>query len=225
DITARKQAESALRRYQLLSENARDIMLFISQEGRIVEANRAAVTAYGFDRETLLTKTIYDLRDPTSVSSVDTQMREADSSGILFEATHRRADGTLFPVEVSSIGTTIDGQRVLLSIIRDISARRQIEAAQAQLAAIVQSSSDAISGKALDSTIMSWNPGAERMYGYTAEEAVGRSIGMLAPPDRPDEIPEILERLKRGERIDRLETRRMRKDGTIIDVSLTISPI
>jgi PAS domain S-box-containing protein len=225
DISERKRAEDALARYQLLSEYARDIMLFIDPAGRIVEANRAAVASYGYDRETLLGKSIYDLRDPASAPSVDTQMQQADSGGILFETTHRRADGTLFPVEVSSIGAVVGDRRVLVSIIRDISARRRIEAAQAQLAAIVESTDDAIIGKALDGTILSWNAAAERMYGYTAAEVLGRPIQLLAPPDRFDEIPQLLERLRRGERIARLETRRMRKDGSILDVSLTISPI
>jgi len=225
DITARMQAEDTLARYQLLSEHARDIMLFIGQDGRVVEANRAAVAAYGYDRDALLGKTIYDLRDPASAPAVDAQMEQADSSGILFETVHRRADGTLFPVEVSAIGALIDRRRVLISIIRDISVRRRIEAAQAQLAAIVQSTDDAIIGKTLEGIIISWNAAAERIYGYSAEEAIGRSIQMLAPPDRSDEIPQILDRIKHGERIARLETTRMRKDGTLIPVSLTISPI
>jgi len=225
DITARMQAEDTLARYQLLSEHARDIMLFIGQDGRVVEANRAAVAAYGYDRDALLGKTIYDLRDPASAPAIDAQMEQADSSGILFETVHRRADGTLFPVEVSAIGALIDRRRVLISIIRDISVRRRIEAAQAQLAAIVQSTDDAIIGKTLEGIIISWNAAAERIYGYSAEEAIGRSIQMLAPPDRSDEIPQILERIKHGERIARLETTRMRKDGTLVPVSLTISPI
>jgi PAS domain S-box-containing protein len=225
DITTRKQAEDTLARYQLLSENAHDIMLFVGPGGRIIEANRAAVAAYGYDRDTLLSKTIYDLRDPPTIPAIEPQMQQASSSGVLFESMHRRADGTSFPVEVSSSGVVIDQRQVLVSIIRDISERRRAEATQAQLAAIVQSSADAIIGKQLDGTIISWNAAAEQIYGYRADEVTGRSITLLAPPDRADEIPQILERLKRGERIDRLETMRMRKDQTLIDVALTISPI
>jgi PAS domain S-box-containing protein len=225
DISARRQAEAALARYQLLSENARDIMLFVDAGGRIIEANLAAVAAYGYDRDTLLAKTIHDLRDPATIPVLEAQMQQAGGSGILFETTHRRADGTVFSVEVSSIGAQIGDQHVLLSIIRDITARRQIEAAQAQLAAIVQSSDDAIFSKTLDGTLISWNAAAERIYGYSAEEAIGRSVHMLAPPDRPNEIAQILDQLKRGERISRLETLRVRKDGSILPVSLTISPI
>ncbi|MDE3112529.1 MAG: PAS domain-containing sensor histidine kinase [Chloroflexota bacterium] len=93
------------------------------------------------------------------------------------------------------------------------------------LASIVASADDAIIGKLLDGTIVSWNPAAERIYGYAAAEAVGQSVSMLVPPDRPDELPEIMARLARGERIEPYETERVRKDGARIRVVLTISPI
>jgi PAS domain S-box-containing protein len=93
------------------------------------------------------------------------------------------------------------------------------------LAAIVDSSDDAIIGKTLDGTIVSWNPGAERIYGYRADEIIGRSISVLVPPDHPDELPPIFERLRNGERIDHYETTRIRKDGRRITVSVTISPV
>jgi PAS domain S-box-containing protein/excisionase family DNA binding protein len=103
--------------------------------------------------------------------------------------------------------------------------RQRAEEVRFQLAAIVESSDDTIIGKYLDGVIFSWNAGAERMYGYTAEEVIGRSVAMLVPPDMPNELPSILERLRRGERIERYETVRIRKDGRRIDVSLTISPV
>jgi two-component system, chemotaxis family, CheB/CheR fusion protein len=93
------------------------------------------------------------------------------------------------------------------------------------LAAIVESSDDAIVSKTLDGTITSWNPAAEKLFGYTSEEAIGRPIAILAPPDRASEMPEILERIRRGEKVDHYETRRRRKDGSLIDISLTVSPI
>ena len=91
--------------------------------------------------------------------------------------------------------------------------------------AIVDSSDDAIVSKDLHSTIMSWNKGAERVFGYSAEEMIGESIIKLLPPDRPNEEAQILARLHRGEQVEHFETRRQRKDGRVIDVSLTISPI
>ena len=93
------------------------------------------------------------------------------------------------------------------------------------LAAIVDSSDDAIIGKTLDGVIISWNKGAERLYGYSATEVIGRPISILIPPERPDELPQIMERLRRGERIDHFRTDRVRKDGERIEVSVTISPV
>jgi PAS domain S-box-containing protein len=94
-----------------------------------------------------------------------------------------------------------------------------------RLAAIVRSSTDAIIGKTLEGIITSWNNGAEEVYGYTSEEIVGRPVTVLVPPDRHDEVDTILERVSRGERVERLETRRVRKDGTEFDASVSISPI
>src|SRR5215216_1552490 len=108
---------------------------------------------------------------------------------------------------------------------RDITERKQAEEARARLAAIVQSSEDAIIGKTLEGTITDWNRGAQKIYGYSAEEVIGKPINILVPPDRPNEIPKILERLRRGEAIEHYETVRMTKDGRRVDISLTISPI
>jgi two-component system, chemotaxis family, CheB/CheR fusion protein len=93
------------------------------------------------------------------------------------------------------------------------------------LAAIVESSDDAIVSKTLDGTITSWNPAAERLFGYTAEEVIGHPISILAPPDRENEMPANLERIRRGERVERYDTVRPRKDGSLVDTSLTVSPI
>lgn len=103
--------------------------------------------------------------------------------------------------------------------------RRRAEMSLAHMAAIVESSDDAIIGMALDGTVLSWNFGAEKIYGYSAEEALGHRISLVAPPISAGEIPQIFEKIKRGERMERYETVRVKKDGTPIDVSLTISPI
>jgi PAS domain S-box-containing protein len=94
-----------------------------------------------------------------------------------------------------------------------------------RLAAIVESSDDAIIGKTLDGIVTSWNPGAARMYGYTAPEMVGCSVSRLFPPDRAGELAPILDQLRREEQVDHFETRRVRKDGTVIDVSVSVAPI
>lgn len=225
DITERQQTENLLTRYKLLFEYARDILLFVGMDARIIEANHAAQMAYGYTHDELCSMTIYDLRDSTTSTSVSSQMQQADYEGILFETRHRRKDGSSFPVEVNSRGAEFHGKQVLLSVIRDISRRRNMELASTQLAAIVASSEDAIIGKTLDGYIFTWNAAAERLYGYTAADIEGKHISLLAPPDRTDEIPEILKRLRRGEHISRFETVRVRKDGSRVDISLSISPI
>jgi PAS domain S-box-containing protein len=129
DITERKRVEETLEKYRILSENARDIALFIDRDGQILEANRAAVEAYGYTREELLSLTIYDIRVGDPGHHIDEQMDTSFEKGILFEALHRRKDGSAFPVEVSSQGRIIDGRKVLLSIVRDITVRKGIEEA------------------------------------------------------------------------------------------------
>src|ERR1051326_3699138 len=113
----------------------------------------------------------------------------------------------------------------VLWVNRADAARRRAEGRDVELAAIVDSSSDAILGKKLDGTITSWNKGAERMYGYSEEEVLGKNISMLAAPGRKEEIPRLLAELRSGHRIEQFETQRQRKDGKVIYVSLAISPI
>jgi PAS domain S-box-containing protein len=120
---------------------------------------------------------------------------------------------------------TRDGNDLLLLTLHDITERKQAERATSLLAAIVGFSDDAIISKKLDGTITSWNKSAERLFGYTAEEAIGQHVTLIVPWERRSEQEEILRRLARGERVDHFETVRRRKDGTILDVSLAISPI
>lgn len=128
DITKVKQAEDILRRYELLSKHSRDSALFVRRgDGRILEANDAAVRTYGYSREELLNITITDLRTPDCAATAPAQMEEADTHGILFETMHRTKGGRIFPVEVSSCGVDIDDDRILLSLVRDISKRKVVE--------------------------------------------------------------------------------------------------
>jgi PAS domain S-box-containing protein len=132
DATARKQAEAALERLAVMAEQVYDPVLLVARDGRILEANAAAAAAYGHDHAALLGLSIDDLRPPETQEIMAAQMAKADQGGVLFETLHRRADGSLFPVEVSSIGAEVSGQRVLVSVIRDITERKQAEAALRQ---------------------------------------------------------------------------------------------
>jgi len=136
-----------------------------------------------------------------------------------------RQDGSEFPVEIGLNPVFADEGLCVLAAIVDITERRRIEKTNRQLAAIVESSDDAIIGKTLDGTITIWNHGAEALYGYSAQEMIGRTIDCLMPSDRQEERADILDRIEQGESLDHFDTVRVRRDGTPIDVSLTMSPI
>jgi PAS domain S-box-containing protein len=136
-------------------------------------------------------------------------------------------DGTERPID-DSAAPIRDGDGAVIGavlVFRDVTERMRTEEVRARLAAIVESSDDAIVSKTLDGVIRSWNAGAERLFGYTPEEAVGRPITLIIPPERHDEERTILDRLTRGERIEHFETVRVAKDGRRIDISLTVSPV
>ena len=150
------------------------------------------------------------------------------------EAIAERPDGTRVPFIpyptplFDSSGALTGAVNTLVDITHRHAAESRIRESEARyrtLAAVVESSEDAIVTKDLDAVITSWNWGAERLFGYTAEEAIGKPITLLIPKDRHNEEPAILERIRRGERVEHYDTIRQRKDGTLIDISLTISPL
>lgn len=136
------------------------------------------------------------------------------------DGSERLIDDSAAPIR-SSTGELVG----VVLVFRDVSDRRASELAALRLAAIVEGSEDAIVGKTLQGIVTSWNPGAQKLFGYTAAEMIGKSITRLLPPDRLNEEQQILARLQRGERVEHFETPRIRKDGSIVHVSLTISPI
>jgi two-component system CheB/CheR fusion protein len=134
-------------------------------------------------------------------------------------------DGQTFLMRIRPYCTMTDVIDGVVITFVDISERKRQEDTWARLAAIVESSHDAITGEDLDGIITSWNRGAEQLYGYTAEEVVGKSSATLFPPDRLDEASELLTRIRHGDRVDRYETVGRRKDGSLVDISLTTSPV
>ncbi len=228
-VNKRLRAEEKLReneqRYAQMFREHRSIMLLIDPaDGQIVDANPAACQFYGYDTQTLTSMKISQINTLTQ-DEVNAEMeRAAKAHRTLFVFRHRLASGDIRDVEVRSGPVQVEGRTLLYSIIRDVTERILAEKVRAQLASIVESSDDAIIGKALDGTITSWNAGAERIYGYTAGEAIGQHIRILTPPQE-DDIDHILERIRRGERVNNYETTRLRKDGTPVHVSLSVSPI
>jgi PAS domain S-box-containing protein len=136
-----------------------------------------------------------------------------------------RAEGAEFPVELSITRIGTAEPPTFTGFVRDITERKRVETIQAQFAAIIESSADAIIGKTLQGIITSWNPGAEMLFGYSADEVVGKPMLILIPPDRAAEETAILDQIAGGVRIIHFETVRLRRDGSRIEVSATISPI
>jgi two-component system, cell cycle sensor histidine kinase and response regulator CckA len=140
------------------------------------------------------------------------------------EVTGLHSSGKEIPLEISIGEDVRDGQRIFTGICRDITGRNRAEH-ERQLAAIVESSGDAIIARDLNGMITSWNKGAEGIFGYAAPEVIGQPLSVLVPPERSGEIAQIMERLKRGEQVDHHETVRLAKNGRHVQVSLTVSPI
>jgi PAS domain S-box-containing protein len=211
-----------------------DAVVVIDEQGHIVTLNGVAEHLTGWTASDAKGKALTDV-----VALVDEQDRlrteppisPPSRAGQGWGKAHRALllarDGAERPVEacIVPLGDAIGSARGSVLVFRDISERRRAELEQAQLAAIVESSDDAIIGKRLDGTITGWNRGAERLYGYSAEEMKGQSITRIFPPWLRDEFAHIQNRLTRGERIDHYETTRIRKDGKAIPVSITVSPI
>lgn len=153
------------------------------------------------------------LREKRPVRGLEAFAERPDGSRVLFLA---------FPTPIFDSEGNLTGA---VNMLVDQTAGSIADESAQRYSAIIQSSDDAIVAKDLDGTISEWNRGAERLFGYTAEEAVGRPVAMLVPSDRADEEPDILARIRRGERIDHFETIRRRKDGSLVEISLSVSPI
>jgi PAS domain S-box-containing protein len=229
DVTSRRRAELEKGRLiSVLERSLNEIYIFDTEMLRFEYVNEGARRNLGYTMEEMLKMTPLDLQPEFNESTFRDKVKpllSGEKEKHIFQTVHRRKDKTLYPVEVHLQSVAHEGQRVFLAVILDITERRQSEEAKARLAAVVESSDDAIISKTLEGIITSWNEGARRMYGYEADEVIGKSVTILIPPHLIDEEPEIIQRLKQGKKIDHYETVRMRKDGTLLDVALTVSPI
>jgi PAS domain S-box-containing protein len=232
DITGRKQAEQTLReseeRFRTIVDATPECVKLVACDGTLLMMNQAGLRMIeAAEPEIAMGASVYGLIAPEHRNAYrefnehichgGKGLLEYDIIGL--RGTRRQMETQAAPLRLP------DGSVVQLGVTRDISERRKAEENRALLGAIVDSSDDAIISKDLNGIITSWNDGAERMFGYTAEEIVGKPVLMLIPDDRKDEEPDILARLERGERIDHFETIRRRKDGELLHISLTISPI
>ncbi len=220
-------------RYELFASASRDIILFVRvADGRLLDANEAAVTAYGVPREELLRRTIFDLRSAEERDRARRLLAEAAEAGaLMFETEHQRADGTRFPVEISATAATLGGERVMLAIVRDITERRRTERehqaaarrdaeqqGELRFRALVENSTDVLNVFDADGVIRLWSPGVHNVLGWTEAEVVGRPIGDFLHADERSAIHEAIEALLRQPDVpQRLEHRIRTRDGGWIE--------
>ena len=218
-------------RYRALLEAAPDAVIVVNQSSAIVLVNAQAEKLFGYRRSELMGQPAEILISERSRVQHNEQYSRFLTSNSErptvagLELFGLRKDGSEFPAEIRL--SPLDTNRGILisSAVRDISDRRRTEEDLRRLASIVVCSDDAIIGKTLEGIITDWNAGAERIYGYSEKEAIGRPVTMLVPSDRANEIPAMLERIKRGEVIDHFETLRIRRDGKVFHMEITESPI
>jgi len=232
DMTARNEAEEDRRRSDLALaaiEFSGDPIISATPDGIITSWNPAAERVFGYTSEEIIGQPGILLSPQDLVDETGAVMARVRAGEVVdnLESFRVRRDGTVFPVSLTVAPIRDEAGAVIgtTAIPRDVTdQRRAFEAAQ-QMAAIIENSDDAIIGKTLGGVITSWNPAAERMYGYTSEEMIGRSIDLLSPVDEAEEVRSILARIRDGQHVERLNTVRVRQDGTTLTVSLTVSPI
>jgi len=207
-------------------ENAPVGLRWTAADGTILGANQTELDTLGYQRDEYVGRNLAQFYvDPQAAADALQRLRTGETLRNI-ETRMRRRDGSMRHSLISASGLLAGGQLIHARwATQDVTERQLAEQALTLFKALVESADDAVIGKTLDGTITSWNPAAARLYGYSAEEVIGKPIALLAPPDRVDELPAMLERLRRGERIERYETTRVRKDGTRVEVSLSVSPI
>jgi PAS domain S-box-containing protein len=206
-----------------------DPLVVLDNKLKVQTANRAFYSLFGVSRDEVQGISIRELgsndwESSDSWNAIETALSDrTEFRAIEIEGEFPVVGRRTFVLDVRRLAP--DGDALILTTFQDITERKQAQRTTSLLAAIVDHSDDAIISKKLDGTLTSWNKSAERLFGYKAEEAIGQHITLIVPPDRRSEEESILRRLALGERVDHFETIRRRKDGTDLDVSLTISPI
>jgi len=215
-------------RMQAILDNSPAVVFLKDLQGRYLLVNRRYEELFHVTRTSMLGRTDFDIF-PAEMAErfrANDGLVLAAGKPLTFEEEAPHDDGVHSYISIKFPMEGPDGRVTgVCGIATDITERQRFEAASLHLAAIVESSDDAIISKDLNGNITSWNRGAERIFGYTAAEALGRPVSILTAPTLPNEMPDILAKIKRGERVEQYETRRRRKDGQVIDVALTVSPV
>jgi PAS domain S-box-containing protein len=210
-----------------------DAVLVLDAEERVVDFSAAAEDLFGLAKADAVGRDLVELIVPAEMrESVRYCLAGGEGEpagddellGRRIEMPAQRGDGTEFRVELTIVRPAEAGGGPTV-FARDVSHREHLDRNRAHMEQVVAGTRDAVLSKDLEGIVTTWNPAAERLYGYTAEEAVGRHVSFLIPEDLQSDVAKILATVRRGEAIDTYETRRVRKDGTLVDVALTISPI
>ncbi|MGB5484134.1 PAS domain S-box protein [Parasphingorhabdus sp.] len=212
---------------RIVEDSVSEVYVFDANSYNFELVNRGARENLGYSMEELRELTPWDIKPQYSMEQFIeyvTPLRNGEVPTQLFETVHERKDGTYYDVAVQ-LQFFPGVENLFYASITDITDRKRAEQARAHLAAIVASSSQAIISKTLESTITSWNDGAEKIFGYSAGEMIGKSIRLLIPADRQTEEDDILARMTRGEKISNYETVRVCRDGRQVDVAVNVSPI
>lgn len=228
DITARKASDI---KFKAIIEATPDCLVMVNQKGKIILTNHQAEIIFGYSRNELIGQAVEFLiparftmmHENHRLDYFKQPERRPMGNGLELYAQHK--NGHEFPVEVSLSSMETEEGVIALAIIKDITDRKHIEENVARLSAIVEFSDDAIISKDLRGNILSWNNGAERLYGFSEQEVLGRSVKFLFPIDKQHEFDEIMQKVERGEASKQVDTARVCKDGRFISVSDTSSPI
>lgn len=226
DITTSWHKEEIQRLALIMLHHLKESIFLMRADGRLFHTNDETRDSLGYSNEELAKMSIFELVPQALASDWHDALNSIKQKrSMTFESRLKTRNGREFPVEVYANYIPLYGHDYYTISARDITERKNAEETRAFLSSIVQSTDDAIIGKTLEGVITSWNAGATKLYGYTPEEAIGSNISILAPPDKPDMLAKINEKIIHGEVAEQIETFRKRKDGELIEVSITASPI
>src|SRR3954454_15918987 len=224
--------EDREQRLATIVESSTDALVTMDEDGLILAWNRVAEEMFGWPPEEVLGKDLAEVTMPPRIRSLMQEgkrlfLEEGDAAmiGRRFESRALTRDGRQFPIEVSISAVRESDHWIFHVFGHDITERKASQEERNRLASIVDSTGDAILSFRLDGTITSWNPGAERIYGYSQSEAVEMSLFDFVPPDRPDDVEALLKLLERGERIHNVDYDRVGKAGRHVEVAVTATPI
>lgn len=235
DITQRIKTDTLLRqneeRYRQLFNSSNDAIFLIDQNEYVLDCNKTAESIFGFKKNRVICHSMHPMLDNIIINQndysefFDRYLRALEGENQRFDWNYKNSDGDFLIADVQMNRINLDEDTVIYVVISDRTLERKEQLIESKLASIVTFSDNAIIGKDDEGIIVSWNMGAEKMYGYSQEELIGKHISIIVPDEKRSELDYIMEEVTHGGFLKSFETKRKTKDGRIIDISLTISPI